>query len=242
MTPAAGGAAARDVRRRGHLAGRARRACCSASGSASAASTTSASHEPRGSSSSTSSGSRCWSPATSRASCTRRTTSAGTAARRSCRRRRRRQPARRVRGAALRCPYHSWTYGLDGRLLQARRTPTSRTTSTPFALHPVGVETWGGFVFVHLTPERATPLADVGRTGRGDAGQLRPRRPRHRRDADLRRRRQLQGAARELQRVLPLRTGAPRAVPAGAVVRRRRRPTSTGTTASRTARAPGRSP
>ena len=52
---------------------------------------------------------------------------------------------------------------------------------------------------------------------------------------------QLQGAARELQRVLPLRPGAPRAVPAGAGVRRRRRPTSTGRTASRTARAPGRS-
>ena len=53
---------------------------------------------------------------------------------------------------------------------------------------------------------------------------------------------QLQGAARELQRVLPLRPGAPRAVAAGAVVRRRGRRTSTGTTASRTARAPGRSP
>ena len=65
---------------------------------------------------------------------------------------------------------------------------------------------------MHLTPERATPLADaVGRAGR-DAGQLRPRRPGDRRDADLRGRRQLQGAARELQRVLPLRPGAPRAV------------------------------
>ena len=41
--------------------------------------------------------------------------------------------------------------------------------------------------------------------------------------------RQLQGARRELQRVLPLRPRAPRAPPAGAGVRRRRRAASTGT-------------
>ena len=29
-----------------------------------------------------------------------------------------------------------------------------------FALHPVGVGTWGGFVFLHLTPAEAAPLAD----------------------------------------------------------------------------------
>jgi len=28
-----------------------------------------------------------------------------------------------------------------------------------FSLHPVGVASWGGFVFVHLTPAEATPLA-----------------------------------------------------------------------------------
>ena len=56
-----------------------------------------------------------------------------------------------------------------------------------------------------------------------DAAQLRHRRPGHRAGAALRGRGQLQGAARELQRVLPLRAGPPRAVPAGAVVRRRRR-------------------
>ena len=60
--------------------------------------------------------------------------------------------------AALRCPYHSWTYGLDGRLL---RSPHAEVEDpADFALHPVGVETWGGFVFVHLTPTRAEPLAD----------------------------------------------------------------------------------
>ena len=59
--------------------------------------------------------------------------------------------------SAIRCPYHSWTYDLDGRLL---RSPHAEVEAPEdFALHPVGVETWGGFVFVHLTPDRAQPLA-----------------------------------------------------------------------------------
>ncbi len=60
--------------------------------------------------------------------------------------------------SALRCPYHSWTYGLDGRLLKAPHADLDDTSG--FALNPVGVEAWGGFVFVHLTPERARPLAE----------------------------------------------------------------------------------
>jgi len=60
--------------------------------------------------------------------------------------------------SALRCPYHSWTYGLDGRLLRAPHADLEDPSG--FSLHPVGVQTWGGFVFVHLSPERATPLAE----------------------------------------------------------------------------------
>lgn len=64
--------------------------------------------------------------------------------------------------AALRCPYHSWTYGLDGRLLRAPHTDGLDVDA--FRLAPVAVQTWGGFVFVHLSPERAAPLAEaVGR-------------------------------------------------------------------------------
>lgn len=60
---------------------------------------------------------------------------------------------------ALRCPYHSWTYGLDGRLL---RSPHAEVPDPDaFALSPVAVDTWGGFVFVHLTPQRAGPLMDA---------------------------------------------------------------------------------
>ncbi len=78
----------------------------------------------------------------------------------------------------IRCPYHSWTYGLDGTL---RRAPFLSAGQTPsVSLHPVGVDTWGGFVFVHLDPHRgdaasrpararspigsaAIPLADLRR-------------------------------------------------------------------------------
>ncbi len=70
--------------------------------------------------------------------------------------------------SALRCPYHSWTYGLDGRLLRAPHADLEDDELDDFRLHPVAVETWGGFVFAHLSPERATPIgeavAQVGRT------------------------------------------------------------------------------
>ena len=59
-------------------------------------------------------------------------------------------------GAVIRCPYHSWTYGLDGTL---RRTPFMEI-GEPVALHPVAVDTWGGFVFVHLMPSEAGALLD----------------------------------------------------------------------------------
>jgi glycine betaine catabolism A len=60
---------------------------------------------------------------------------------------------------ALRCPYHSWTYALDGRLLRAPHTEDGDVEPAEFSLHPVGVEEWGGFVFVHLTPADAAPFA-----------------------------------------------------------------------------------
>src|SRR5512144_1057477 len=68
--------------------------------------------------------------------------------------------------SALRCPYHSWTYGLDGRLLRAPHTDLDGLDLDQFRLAPVAVETWSGFVFVHLTPGSAAPLRDaVSRAG-----------------------------------------------------------------------------
>jgi glycine betaine catabolism A len=59
----------------------------------------------------------------------------------------------------LRCPYHSWTYALDGRLLKAPHTADVEDFDpATFGLNPVAVDTWGGFCFVHLTPATADAL------------------------------------------------------------------------------------
>jgi Rieske 2Fe-2S family protein len=58
----------------------------------------------------------------------------------------------------IRCPYHAWTYALDGRLAAA---PNLRDGDgfrrEDFALHPVALETWRGGVFISLD-ERPEPL------------------------------------------------------------------------------------
>jgi len=63
--------------------------------------------------------------------------------------------------ATLQCPYHAWTYGLDGSL---RRAPRSEREpgfdATGLSLVPVSVDTWGPFVFVNPDPE-PQPLADA---------------------------------------------------------------------------------
>jgi Rieske 2Fe-2S family protein len=64
--------------------------------------------------------------------------------------------------ASLRCPYHSWTYDLAGRLLRAPHTEDVEDFDPPsFGLHEVAVATWGGFLFVHLTPAAAPALLSV---------------------------------------------------------------------------------
>src|SRR5262249_28036480 len=54
-------------------------------------------------------------------------------------------------GGTLRCPYHGWTYGLDGSLRSAPFLPDLRRFRDRLALHPVAVTTWGGFVFARLS-------------------------------------------------------------------------------------------
>ena len=70
------------------------------------------------------------------------------------------EPERGRCGPVIRCPYHSWTYGLDGVLRRAPFLDASALADGPIALHAVGVDTWGGFVFVHLAPDSASPLVD----------------------------------------------------------------------------------
>lgn len=62
--------------------------------------------------------------------------------------------------ADLRCPFHGWNYGLDGKLTELPNdwdfphVDKARTCLPEFRL-----ETWKGFVFVNLDPD-AEPLAD----------------------------------------------------------------------------------
>ena len=58
------------------------------------------------------------------------------------------------------CPYHQWSYDFDGRLIAApHMTDTPGFDKASINLYPVAVDTWGGFIFLHLTPDEARPLA-----------------------------------------------------------------------------------
>jgi choline monooxygenase len=70
-----------------------------------------------------------------------------------------------VTGAAaretLQCPYHAWTYGLDGGLRAAPRSDREAGFDpAELCLVRVAVDTWGPFVFVNRDLE-AAPLAEV---------------------------------------------------------------------------------
>jgi Rieske 2Fe-2S family protein len=62
---------------------------------------------------------------------------------------------------AIRCGYHSWTYGLDGRLIHAPHTEDIDDFDPgKFSLHPVGAASWGGFLWLHADPASAQSLAE----------------------------------------------------------------------------------
>ena len=51
----------------------------------------------------------------------------------------------------IQCPYHAWTYGLDGRLQRApHMEKVDGFHQEAFALHPVAVGTWDGHLFINL--------------------------------------------------------------------------------------------
>jgi glycine betaine catabolism A len=63
---------------------------------------------------------------------------------------------------SIRCPYHGWTYDLDGTLRAAPFLPEVRAYRKLLSLHPADVADWGGFVFVRLerVAGEAAPLAE----------------------------------------------------------------------------------
>ena len=63
-------------------------------------------------------------------------------------------------GRAFLCPYHAWSYGLDGRLLRMPNVhDESEVDRERRGLRPVAVDAWEGFVFVNLA-ESPTPLLE----------------------------------------------------------------------------------
>ena len=65
------------------------------------------------------------------------------------------------RRETLQCPYHAWTYGLDGSLRAAPRSDREPGFDREgLGLAPVSVDDWGPFVFVNPDAD-AAPLADT---------------------------------------------------------------------------------
>jgi glycine betaine catabolism A len=58
------------------------------------------------------------------------------------------------------CPYHHWTYGVDGRLMHADNQPASFDRSC-FSLRPVQVRSFGGLVFLCLADDPPADFDEV---------------------------------------------------------------------------------
>ena len=53
--------------------------------------------------------------------------------------------------SAIQCPYHAWTYGLDGRLIGApHMDEVPGFDKADYSLHAVNLALWEGFIFVNL--------------------------------------------------------------------------------------------
>lgn len=62
--------------------------------------------------------------------------------------------------AALRCPYHSWTFALDGRLMGApEMDDTVGFDKADYHLRPIRIDSWDGFLFINFDAD-CQPLTD----------------------------------------------------------------------------------
>jgi Rieske 2Fe-2S family protein len=53
--------------------------------------------------------------------------------------------------STIQCPYHAWTYGLDGRLVGSpHMEEVPGFDRSQYSLHPVNLGLWEGFIFVNL--------------------------------------------------------------------------------------------
>ena len=66
--------------------------------------------------------------------------------------------------AGITCPYHAWTYALDGRLVGTPHLSADDVDRDSLSLWGVECEVWHGFVFVNLSPD-PSPLRESGSVG-----------------------------------------------------------------------------
>ena len=58
------------------------------------------------------------------------------------------------------CPYHAWSYALDGRLKSARLMP-DEFDANKFGLHPCHIQLFEGLIFLNLEPEAPADLESL---------------------------------------------------------------------------------
>ena len=72
------------------------------------------------------------------------------------------EPCGKLRGNSITCPYHAWSYTLQGGL---KRAPTKYSQEgfdpDSKSLFSVAIENWRGFVFINLDPENAPALTEA---------------------------------------------------------------------------------
>ena len=63
----------------------------------------------------------------------------------------------------IQCPYHAWTYGLDGRLLAAPlMDEVADFDRADYPLRPVACDEWDGHIFINLSGSPAPLAAQIG--------------------------------------------------------------------------------
>ena len=68
-------------------------------------------------------------------------------------------PSGRLSAKLLTCPYHAWSYRLDGQLHKvSSKFPAADFNNADYLLHRIAVHEWRGFVFVNLAGDAAAPF------------------------------------------------------------------------------------
>lgn len=64
---------------------------------------------------------------------------------------------------SIQCPYHAWTYGLDGRLVAApQMDEVAGFDRADYPLREVACETWDGHIFINLSDSPSPLAAQLG--------------------------------------------------------------------------------